>query len=268
LAIQADLRRRTPARNMDYLRREVERAARAEPLDLVVLPEYFTGTTSENGETQPAAQPRQFVGELAKAVRAHVVGGSAEHHTDEGQRFNTCFVADRSGQIIGEYHKRLLYGPEQNRVEPGSEPFHFWLDGVPVGVLICADLWDPIIARDLASRVEMFAVPAHSGVPASENTEYARMLWHSMAVARATENALVVVISDWCRSEHGKHHTSGGASIVDPSLRPDAKALQKRLADGQPGILTATIDLHRLREFRRYRQSMGMLPAWPIPPEP
>lgn len=249
---------------MHYLRQTVQHAARQNPIDLVVLPECFNGITLDDYEPQAARDARDFVPILARSAQSYVVGGSIEYRTDRGQGVNACLIADRQGRLIGEYHKQRPFGLEQDRVQRGTESFDFSLDGIRVGVMICADLWDSQLARQLASRVELLAVPAHTGVPSAKNIEYARLLWHNLALTRGMENGVAVVVSDWCEGRFGGHYVAGAASIVDPGRRPDAKTLQKRFAGGEAGILTATIDLQRLREYRRYRQAMGLLP---IPPD-
>jgi NAD+ synthase (glutamine-hydrolysing) len=52
------------------------------------------------------------------------------------------------GRIAGVYHKRILpnYGvfDEKRWFDPGTEPFVLYeIGGVPVGVSICEDIWDP-----------------------------------------------------------------------------------------------------------------------------
>ena len=54
----------------------------------------------------------------------------------------------RKGRLIGIYHKCLLpnYGvfDEARYFVPGSEPGRVWdVDGVPVGVSVCEDIWTP-----------------------------------------------------------------------------------------------------------------------------
>jgi predicted amidohydrolase len=266
LALQAELKRYAPLPNMHYLRDAVERAAQAEPIDLVVLPECFNGTTLDDYEPQAARDARGFVPVLARSASAYVVGGSIEYRDADGRGFNACLIADRNGELIGEYHKQRPFALEQDRITPGKELFDFSLDGVRVGVLICADLWDAQLARELAGRVDLLAVPAHTGVPSVKNIEYARLLWHNLALTRAMENGVAVVVSDWCEGRFGSHYTAGGASIVDPGCRPDAKALQKCFPRGEPGTLAATIDLQRLRAYREYRRAVGLLPERPDAP--
>jgi predicted amidohydrolase len=143
---------------------------------------------------------------------------------------------------------------------------------VRVGVLICGDLWEPALARELVDQVDLLCVPAKTTVPTDRYTEYARRLWWNLALTRAMENALPIVVSDWAEARHeaaaladgtkvrSVHHTSGGASINDPGRRPRFNEIQQVLPRGEPGLLAATIDLDAVARFRDYRRSMGLLP--------
>jgi predicted amidohydrolase len=104
---------------------------------------------------------------------------------------------------------------------------------------------------------------------------YARKLWWNLALTRAMENGLPVVVSDWAAGRHeavstveqqkvrAVHYTSGAACIVDPGKRPDIDATQSTITAGHKGILEATIDLEAVAAYRRHRQQVGLLPPEP-----
>ena len=70
------------------------------------------------------------------------------------------------------------------------------LDGVPCGVLICADLWYPEQVRELAASADILCVPAQTTIRPESQPAYARLLWQTLAMTRAQENVLAVVVSD------------------------------------------------------------------------
>jgi len=202
---------------------------------------------------------REFVADLARVAEAHVVGGSVVRRDDGGRVTNTSFVADRTGRIVGEYAKRMLFATEADRRTPGRTPGVFDLGDLRVGVLICSDLWHPELARELAGRVDVLCVPAKTTVASSEFVVYARTLWWSMAVTRSVENVLPLVVADWCERDHQTVHTSGGSSVNDPSGRPDVARLQRRIESGSPGHLVGRIDLDAVAQIRQYREAVGLL---------
>ena len=270
LAVQPALRWGQPMPNMHLLRQMIEKELAHLPADLVVLPEVFNGVRCNDArEAGPAA--RKFLSTLARACGIAVVGGSIDYAHDDGTRRNTCFVVDRRGQEVGSYHKRVLFAGEQGERQTGDGPGVFELAGVQLGVLICADLWDPALARCLLDRVDLVCVPAKTTVPTAGHTDYARRLWWNLALTRAMENALPIVVSDWAAARHeavsladgtrvrNVHHTSGGASITNPGRRPRFGEVQTTLPRGESGALSAAIDLDAVAAFRDYRRSVGLL---------
>jgi predicted amidohydrolase len=270
-ALQPELRWLRPMPNMHHLRETSERLARREGADLIVLPETFTGQPSDYDGGASGRQAREFLRTLARACGVAAVGGSIDYQDEDGARQNACFVVDAEGHEVGRYDKRVLFAREIESRRSGTAPGVFEVAGVRVGVLVCADLWDPLMALELRDRVDVLCVPAKTTVPSDRYVDYARGLWWNLALTRAMESALPVVVSDWAARRHESkrvvegrtirdtHFTSGGASICDPSGRPDLGRIQQTIVKGAPGVLTATIDLDAVAAFRDYRRSVGLL---------
>lgn len=261
--------------NMHVLRGMVDHLT-AGGLDLLVLPEVFDGNLSMSPAARDIDNARQFLSTLARAAKTNVVGGSIFPEIDGRQR-NSCFVIDREGRELGRYDKRIMFSVESDVREPGSGPGIFDLDGVRVAVLICADLWWPELAREVCGRADILCVPAKSSVPGGDQVIYARTLWQNLALTRAMENGVAVLVSDWPEARHDTtrmqadgartrhtHYTSGGGSICDPSHRPNMVRIQEVFDKGAPGSLATTIHLDKLRAYQDYRRRVGLLP--PIPP--
>ena len=271
--MQPALRWLQPMPNLHLLRQQTEQLVREQPVDLLVLPEAFNGQPSDYDGGASARQARQFLSTLARACHVNVVGGSIDCEYEDGVRRNTCFVVDRTGTEIGQYSKRVMFARELGSRRPGEGSGIFELAGVRIGVLVCADLWEPSLARELLDRVDILCVPARTTVPSERYTQYARTLWWNLALTRAMENAVPVVVSDWAEGRHDSkrlvegtlvhdvHYTSGGGTICDPAGRPDIARIQRTLARGAPGLLTASIDLDAVADFRKYRRSVGLLPG-------
>lgn len=261
-ALQPPLVMLDAAANRNAIEQNVAELVRERPVDLIALPEVFSGWPASR-EDVDAAESRAFVSSLAKRFRTNVVGGSIGWASGT-QRFNVCFLADRTGREAGQYVKRVPFGLEQGRITAGTSHGVFDLDGVRIGVLICGDLWRPELAREMLNRADLLCVPARTGVPAESHVAYARTLWWNLALTRAMENALPVIVADWPAGPHeldGKlHWTSGGSSIVDPSARPDLSRLQYRIEQGGAACIVATIDLEAMERFRGYRRSVGLIP--------
>lgn len=271
-ALQPELHELQPMPNMHLLRQMTEQVVREQAPQLVVLPEAFNGQPCEYDEGMAAVPSRRFLATLARACGVSVVGGSIEIQDEDGRRRNTCFVVDREGREVGRYDKRVLFGREPDTRTPGVGAGVFEVAGLRVGVLICGDLWDPSLAREMFGRIDLLCVPAKTSVPSERQVEYAREVWWNLALTRAMENAVPVVVSDWAAARHDTKRlidgdvyrdtrfTAGGASISDPGKRPDFPAMQRRRLRGTAGTLTAEIDLEAVAKYRAHRQAVGLLP--------
>lgn len=253
-------------------------------IDIVVLPEHFNAATEDensqaaainafdrglddathlpmNGEAHWEAA-LSFAANLARRHQVNVVAGSVERLVPEdASRINATHVFDRQGQDVGSYRKRKLFQFERRRgVVPGREPLVIEMEGVRCGVLICADLWYPELVREIAADVDVLCVPSQTVIRPESDPAYARLLWHSLAMTRAQENVLAVIISDQAATSKAHYRCGGVATITDPSAQPDWRSIQRQLLEGQEGTLVSTIDLQRLGAFREYRRGAGLLP--------
>ncbi len=267
--LQPDLRFGHSMPNLHLLRQTIDRLVGEAALDLVVLPEIFSG----DPDSADGSVARQFLQTLARACDVNVIGGSVLLREANSQQYNTCFAVHRGGELAGRYDKRILFSSEAEIRSSGDGPLIVEFEGFRVGVLICADLWHPELARELCGKIDVLAVVVKSSVPTHEHKEYARQNWHAMALTRAMENGFAVLVSDWpdARHDHERtfkdgvrtrhtHYTSGASCIVDPSHRPDMPRIQRMFLKGQPGVLRADLNLDALKKFRAYRTSVGLLP--------
>ena len=130
----------------------------AEPLDVIVLPEYSDVPADVSGEEAfyRAAEengPTLLREAAAMAVRCHAyVFVNAAHKTEGGLR-NTTHVLDREGKVVGRYFKAHPAPSEVKRGEEGghgldvaysyraAEPYVLTLEGVRFGFLTCYDFY-------------------------------------------------------------------------------------------------------------------------------
>jgi predicted amidohydrolase len=251
-----------PARTFANIAALLARAAAATTLDVAVLPEHFDATLAGDGDEAPWRTAQAFAAELARRHRVNLVAGSVERWDTATQtRVNTTVVYDRGGCELGRYNKRRLFGFERRRnVQPGSGALALEVEGTRLGVLICSDLWHPELARHLAEQVDLLCVPAQTTIRPESEPAYARMLWHTLAMTRAQENVLGVVVSDQAATSQAPFRCGGVSSITDPSAEPVLSDIQQVLAHGGEGFLLAQLDMQRLNRFRSYRRQNGLLP--------
>jgi predicted amidohydrolase len=109
--------------------------------DFVCLPEYFFVRPSDqqyaDGNDRIERQLAMLT-HLSRELSCVVVGGTMAHPVDGGYA-NVASIFNR-GEPIGSYQKVNPYGREEKRgIVAGTEFKIFDIDGVRVGVLICAD---------------------------------------------------------------------------------------------------------------------------------
>jgi omega-amidase len=147
--------------NLKHLEKLLSAAAKLGEADLVVLPEFIFGERkSERWLTETLSFFRLFCRE--NSVNA-VAGSIAEKET--GRWYNTSFLVDRKGELIGKYRKMHL-GPLEGESSEGDAVGIFSIDGVKIGVGICRDLWFPEYWRVLKKRgAVLLAVPSYIEKP-------------------------------------------------------------------------------------------------------
>ncbi len=117
--------------------------------DLVLFPEHSPGpfTESESYDAEPA---------LAEAARAHGpnVCWSRMERCADGHFRLTVYVLDRMGARAFRYERShpATVPPKDTGgwVAPGPALGSFELDGIPMGIVVCSELWIPEPARVLS----------------------------------------------------------------------------------------------------------------------
>jgi len=205
----------------------------------LVFPEGYPGplrrTWEYDAEPEVAAVARdQACGvcwsriEQGEGGRWHIVGYL---HDREGRRV-ARYV--RVHPATGDVHATLsgigLHGGDEFVVAD----FH----GVPVGLLICSELWLPEVARTLAVRgAEVLLAPAGGGFGAvTEN-------WRLMTRARAIEDQCYVAMTS-----HVFGDDAGAALIAGPEA--------VLAVSDEDELVHGVADLARLRWLRRTDDSM------------
>ncbi|MEJ2287446.1 MAG: carbon-nitrogen hydrolase family protein [Deinococcales bacterium] len=194
---------------------------------LVELAEVVPGPTTE------------ALAELARRFGLGLVAGVLERdpHVPE-VLYDTAVVVSRSGALVGRYRKSHLFPTEHRFFRAGNDLPVFDLDGVRVGVAICFELAFPEIFSTLARRGAQLVLNP-SAVPVG----YA-YLQDLRSRARAQDNQIYVAAVNHV-GEQGTSTFCGASQIADP--RGDVLA---RAADAEGGVVTAELDLDRIRSER------------------
>ena len=189
---------------------------------MVALPEYALGNELFTSQKIDYEKIFEKIQEFVKSNGIYLVAGSAGVK-DHEQWKNRAFFWDKLGKLLGTYDKQRLFNYEKKlKLTPGTSNKIFTVDSqaLKVQILICSDFWYPeLIRADLHQLPDVVIIPASSVVPRQELTSYGRTLWHSLAMTRARESVVPVLVSDWAVQLQEKSWTSGGSSLVNPSTR-------------------------------------------------
>lgn len=102
-----------------------------------------------------APYPDAWMSKLAAIARDNRVAlfiGFAERDAKSGKLHNSVAVIDRNGALRGTYRKQHPIGSVESWSTAGSGGAPFVIDGIPVGVLICADTYRPEPAARLRTQ--------------------------------------------------------------------------------------------------------------------
>ena len=140
----------------------------------------------------------------------YIFAGSLPEKLSEGI-YNTCFVIDPQGNILGKYSKIHLFGlmDEHKFLRPGAATCLVETPLGKVGVIICYDLRFPELARRLVLQgARVLVAPAQFPDPRAAH-------WRILNQARALENQVYVLAVN--RVGNDKKNTFFGQSMaVDP----------------------------------------------------
>ncbi|TMA35625.1 MAG: carbon-nitrogen hydrolase family protein [Deltaproteobacteria bacterium] len=244
LLVQPRLGASPDADNLEIIRGLVRSSATPLADDVLLLPEHVV-------PGGPADAYERAVGDLARTLGCHVVGGS--HHQLEGS-VNAGVACDPGGAVVGRYEKVRPYAGERERVQPGRCVGEIAIAGRRILVLLCADFWFADVILGATTLPDVVLVPALS-VTRKPTPEYSRALWRHLAVSRAYEYGVYVGISDWAHeSELPLLPAAGVAGFADPTGTDPEKLFQPL---GASALAAHELHFDRLEDFRRDRRSRG-----------
>jgi predicted amidohydrolase len=276
--VQFDLRAE-PTLNtfLDHVESAVDGAARSGG-EVVVLPELVsTGllathpsagelTVADLGDVYRAVFPHyqeayaERLRALAREKGVWIAGGSHWRLADDGSCRNTAFLAEPDGGLHTQ-DKLHLTPPERAIGGIGGERVMIASIGsVRVGILICADIEFPELARHLVMNgVELVLCPSLTW-----NTRGANRVRYS-SLARALENQIFVAVAPMIGScgipREGALHCKGQAFVACPIDRIFGRndgVLAVTERPGEEAAVLASLDFDQLAESRANPEPPGL----------
>jgi predicted amidohydrolase len=229
--------------NLEAASEGIRRAAEQNS-QFIALPEYFSVpnnmehfTSAEKISKETHKATIRFLAEISKEFpNIYILGGTVLEE-DEGTFYNTSTFW-RNGMLIGKYRKRNPINAELKAgVSCGDKPAVFSTGFGKVGVLVCADMFDPPTIKavvDLGAELVFLPVAAMGTHP--------HVKGHPLTEKLATENGIYVVkVGNVSSSARG-----GRSAFITPW------GIEQEASDAvEDSVMTMDFDMQKLREYRQ-----------------
>jgi predicted amidohydrolase len=203
--------------------RLLEEAARGKA-DVAVLPEMFncpygSGRFREYARKASESETLNAISTKAREFGMYVIAGSIPEE-DDGRFYNTCFVYDRSGKLIGRHRKLHLYDVdlkgkirfmESETLSPGNDITVVDTEFCRIGIGICYDIRFPEQARLMALRDAEVLV-----YPGVFNTVTGEAHWELLTRMRAVDNQTYVAAVSAARDNSSSYKSYGNSMVAGP----------------------------------------------------
>lgn len=238
----------------DNLKRaeEMIREAHVNGSDVVVLPEmfntpYLNDCFVKYAEDLSESKTVRMLSALTRELGIYLVGGSIPEK-EKDKIFNTSFVFDDKGKIIGRHRKIHLFDidvkdkvafKESDTLDRGDEVTVVDTPYCKMGIAICYDMRFPELMRLMALKGAQVII-----IPAQFNWITGPAHWESLIKVRALDNQVYFVAAAPALNEALGFHAYGHSMIASP-WGDKMTAL-----DEKEGIIYGEIDLDYVEKVR------------------
>lgn len=221
--------------------------------DIIVLPEMFNCPYSnryfpEYAEEIENSETLMRLSSTAMEKGVYIFGGSIPEKDNEGHIYNTCFIFNRKGEIIGKHRKVHLFDidvpgrirfKESDILTPGDRVTVVDTEFGRIGAAICYDIRFPEFMRIMSLIGANIII-----VPGAFNMTTGPAHWETLFKARAVDNQVYMIGTSPAREENGVYTAYGNSIVVDPWGN-----VINRL-DEKEGIILSEIDLDMVDKIR------------------
>ncbi len=221
----------------------VRKAAGQKPA-FVALPEYFSVPNNmehfdcaESISKETYLPTIEFLKHASKEHPEVYLSGGTVLEEDNGTFYNTSTFW-RNGTLLGKYRKRNPIAAELKAgVSRGNKPAVFTTELCKVGMLVCADMFDPPTIKavvDLGAELVFLPVAAMGTHP--------HVKGHPLTEKLATDNGIYVVkVGNVSSNARG-----GRSAFITPW------GIEQEVSDAvEDSVITADLDMQKLREYRK-----------------
>ena len=229
--------------NLEAATTAVHKAAEQKP-EFIALPEYFSVPnnmehfdSAEEISHETSEETMKFLAGISKELADIYFLGGTVLEEDHGRFYNTSTLW-RNGTLIGKYHKRNPISAEVKAgVSRGDKPAVFATEHCKVGMLVCADMFDPPTIKavvDLGAELVFLPVAAMGTHP--------HVKGHPLSEKLATENGVYLVkVGNVSSNARG-----GRSAFITPwGIKQEASDVVK------DSVMTIDFDMQKLRKYRK-----------------
>lgn len=178
------------------------KAAAQQNCQLAILPEMFNcpykaELFSQYAEFYPEGETIHMLSKTAADAKIGIVGGSIPEKDKFGNIYNTSFIFDETGTLIGRHRKIHLFDveikggtvfKESSILAPGQDCTVVKIAGVTLGIAICYDIRFPELSRLMTLEgANVLIFPAVFSVSTGPDH------WELLIRGRAVDNQVFVV---------------------------------------------------------------------------
>lgn len=220
--------------------------------DIVILPEMFNSPYDnckfiENAEIKAQSITLKTVSEAAKDNKVLIVAGSIPE-LDDKKLYNSCFIFDSYGDIIGHYRKMHLFDidteeikfKESDVLSAGNQICIFDCEFAKIGIAICYDMRFPELLRLMTLKGAQLII-----IPGAFNMTTGPAHWELLIRSRAVDNQIFIAAASPARNENLSYVAYGNSMITGPWGNILARA------DENESIIYADIDLGEILKVRK-----------------
>ncbi len=229
--------------NLKAAEAAIRKAAKQKPA-LIALPEYFTVpgcmedfTSAQSVSKETCIETLNFLEEISKQIPDIYLLGGTVLEEDSGKYYNTSTLW-KNGSLLAKYKKiNPIKAEIKAGVAKGAQPVVVNTEVGKIGLLVCADMFDADLVKQTANLgAEIISLPV-----AAMGT-HPSVKGHPLTEKVALDNGLFVLkVGNVCSSMRG-----GRSAIIAPW------GILGEVSDApEDSILTADLDMQRLREYRR-----------------
>lgn len=228
---------------------------------LIAFPEGYPGPSHGPLDSRGKLSkiPIQMAAEKAKQLGVYIAVSNVEENPKiPGTYFLCQKLISPSGEIIADHRRVQPDEPDLNEYlfngkrdfVPGDDVTVVDTEIGKIGLLICSELWVPELARmEMILGAEIIVCPVNGRHHHKPRLTNSRDTWLAICRARAAENLVYVLTTQniFIKDFRGLANISG----------PDAFLAQST----EPGVLTAELDMDRLRQQRQHLYTWDFLGA-------